>query len=132
MFTDSYIRSELKRHNYNLSKVSRLLGVPLDDLSRKYGVRVTPVVIPKGRPPEDITTLGKPGMEKYVIAVKANTYSWPRAYFAAINDARVKYDKGTHEMCQQKRPDGWIILYLIPRSMPIVREPYFFGSVRRL
>lgn len=131
MFTDSHIREELKRCNYNVSKVSRQLGIPFEELNKKFGVLITPIVIPKDPLPDNIKSLGKEGMQEFVIAVKANTQPWPRRFFSAINEARVKYDKGTHEMCQQKRSDGWIVLYLVPRSMPIRRDPYFFGSTRK-
>lgn len=130
-FTDSHIREELKRCNYDISKAARQLGIPFEALNKKYGVLITPIVIPKEPIPADIKSLGKEGLKEFVIAVKANTSPWPLRFFAAIRDARVKYDKGTHEMCQQKRTDGWIVLYLIPRGMPIRRDPYFFGSVRK-
>lgn len=65
-------------------------------------------------------------MQQFVIAIRSNADPhWPVEYFNVISRARRYYDAGTHEMCQEKRRDGWIVLYLIPRREPAVRPPYF-------
>lgn len=127
---DELLRQELKRHSYNVSKTARVLGIDYFDLVKRLhpsNESMRQLTIPKGGYPEDITTLGKPGMESYVIAVKKITYNWPVQFMNAIHNARRKYDDGTHEMCQETRSDGWIVLYLIPRKHPDKnRQPYFF------
>jgi hypothetical protein len=127
---EQIIRSELKKHNYNVSKTARALGVDYVYLMHKIGPSPTSlasVTIPRGQYPEDISTLGKPGMERFVVAVKKVTHNWPVQFMNAIHDARRKYDNGTHEMCQETRADGWVIQYLVPRKNPDKnRRPYFF------
>lgn len=124
---EALVLSELKKHNYNVSKVARNLDLDYESLKDRFEVKITKVIIPSGPIPSDFKSLGKSGMEKYVIAVKANCQEWPIRFLNTINEARRKYDAGTHEMCQQKRPDGWIVLYLIPRKMrDRTRRPYFF------
>ena len=125
---ESEIRRQLRLRHNNISKVSRDLGINYKLLKDEYGPQPTgPVLAPSGPRPKDISSLGKPGMEQWVIAVRSNIEpNWPVEFFNEISRARVKYDAGTHEMCQQKRPDGWVVLYLIPRKVPDTkRGPYF-------
>lgn len=131
--TYSLIDEELKRTGGNLSKVARGLGLNyfalkerqlLAQLNRKTGVHPA-----KGPEPEDITTLGCPGWELNVIAVKRQGEAWPKKYAAVIEDARRKFDEGTHEMYQTS-DKGWVVQYLIPRLRPVARRT-FFASMER-
>lgn len=124
--SDDLIREELKRTGYNISKVARSLGLDYDRLKADHAPRYEPIVRPRGPAPTDISTLGKVGMQKYVVAIKANgDGEWPMRYFNAIEQARAAYDAGTHEMCQHKRRDGWIVLYLVPRKYKDKPRAYF-------
>ena len=124
--SEELIREELRRSGFNLSRVANQLGVNYQKLKDEYSPRYTPIVRPTVEMPTDISTLGKPGLQKYVIAVKAHGDGlWPIKFFNAIQRAHGLYDAGTHEMCQQKRKDGWIVLYLIPRKYKVNRRPYF-------
>ncbi len=123
---DSFIRSELRARNYNISKLARDMGVNYAGLrNRLWSDENRPVVTPTGPLPTDPTSVGKAGMAHNAVAVKPNGGSWPTFYFNAIQRARAAYDAGTHEMVQEKRPDGWIVLYSIPRLIPVKRKPYF-------
>lgn len=120
------ILDELRRTNGNLSKVARTLGIDYFALRTKYGqqVRQVPFRPALGREPVDIRVLGKPGLEQYVIAVKRAGSVWPTKYAAIIEDARRKYDAGTHEMYQGVNK-GWVVLYLEPRMVPDSPRNYF-------
>lgn len=109
------IRSELRSKGYNISQTAKSLGLDYKDLKDEFGIKHDPIVRPKGPMPIDYQSLGKANMRKFVIAVKPNGGVWPQQFYNAIQDGRRKYDAGTHEMCQGKRKDGWIVLYLIPR-----------------
>lgn len=75
--------------------------------------------------PEDITELSKKGLENYVIAIKrAADPFWPEKYEAAIEDARKKYDAGTHEMFTGRK-SGWFVLYSQPRLVSAKPRNYF-------
>lgn len=103
--------SVLRGDHDNISQTAKALGMDYKPVNYEIGA----IVRPKGPMPEDYQSLGKKGMQRYVVAVKPNGGTWPLNFYNAIQDARKKYDLGTHEMCQQKRKDGWIVLYLIPR-----------------
>lgn len=126
------IDEEIRRTGGNYSKVARALGLNYHGvrsrliqsmMNRKVGCNPA-----TGPEPEDIKTLGRPGFEFYVIAIKRQGGHWPDHYAAAIADARRKFDEGTHEMYQTPHPDGWVVQYLIPR-MKIVPRRRFFASL---
>lgn len=130
MLTDlekQLITEELKRTGGNYSKVSRLLGIDYELLKAEYNVPETrDLKRPSGPIPEDIQSLGKPGLQFFVVAVKRDGDDvWPDRFTEAIEKARIRYDNGTHEMCQGLHQDGWVVLYCIPRRKPVEYRPYF-------
>lgn len=122
---DDLIREELKRTGGNFSKVARTLGLDFYSFAKQYRpMAVTPFVAPTGPEPEDIRVLGKEGFRGWVIAVKRGGSAWPEKYAAVLQDARDKFDNGTHEMFQTNTR-GWVVQYLIPRKRSIQRKPFF-------
>lgn len=130
--TSSLIKEELKRTGGNLSKVARALGLDyhalLDQRKRELATRKVGITPVDGPEPDDIRTLGRPGHEHNVVAVKRQGHGWPEHFAAAIADARQKYDAGSHEMCQTTE-NGWVVLYLIPRLKPAGRRNFFSTMV---
>lgn len=123
---DQLVRSELREKGYNFSKVARSLGLDYSALRHRYGAPIIqPIVVPSGKLPTDPKSVAKPTLAHFAVAVKANGGGWPTFYFNAIQKARGEYDAGTHEMVQEKRKDGWIVLYSIPRLVKDKRRPYF-------
>jgi hypothetical protein len=100
----------------------------LREIARKMGVDTR--FQPSTPMPKDITELGKGRLAKFVVAVKPHGAAWPVQFFNAINLSRRRYDNGTHEMCQEKRADGWTVLYCVPRVKPCAPRKYF--SAERL
>lgn len=124
--SDNFIREELRRTGYNLSRTANRLGINYHKLKADFAPQHRPMVWPSAPMPTDISTLGKSGLKQYVVAVKAHADgAWPMKFFNAIQKAQSLYDAGTHEMCQEKRKDGWMVLYLIPRKVQKKRKPYF-------
>lgn len=105
---------EMKRTGGNISKVARHLGLDyyaLREQARKdAGLDFVRATEPE---PEDIRTLGRPGFRVFVIAVKPKGSAWPAKYADVINEARRKFDAGTHDMYQTSN-GGWVVQYLIP------------------
>lgn len=120
---DDLIRSELRNSGGNLRIVARRLDINLDALRLRYpqpgGFSPTTAT-----EPEDIKTLGKPGLQQFVIAVKKRGDGWPEKYREVIARGRRAYNNGTHEMCQG-HTGGWAVLYLIPRLRK-TRQRWFF------
>lgn len=76
----------------------------------------------KVRPPSD---LGKESMRKWIVTARHAEHStWPTEDQDKIEDARSKYEAGTHEMCQGRDRD-WFILYLIPRKTRTGARKFF-------
>lgn len=101
-----------------LSRVAREFAVDYHELKQEVYGEASRQPLPMTTPlPKDVRQLGKPGMERYVVAAKpdGNPF-WPPQFEDAINKARKLYDQGTHEMCQGLNPGGWVVLYLIPRK----------------
>jgi len=126
------IKEELKNKGGSISKVARALGLDyyaLQDQRRRElansRVGITPVTEPE---PDDIRTLGRPGHQHNVIAIKRQGQAWPERFAAAIADAREKFDAGTHEMFQTT-DNGWVVQYLIPRLKPTARRKFFSEMV---
>lgn len=124
-YIDKNIRDTIKENGGNLSKTSRVLGLNLEYLRAKFGDQIVSMATYRPEPrPSDIRTLGKPGMEKFVIAIKNRGFSWPVEFTDIIADGRRKFDAGTHVMCQG-HTRGWAVLYLIPRRRPVAAMTYF-------
>lgn len=127
---EQLILEELKRTDGNISRVSRVLGLDYFLVKQKYGDpdRYTPFRPAVGPEPTDIRTLGRPGFEAFVIAVKKAGCRWPDRFEAVIEDARKKFDAGTHEMFQTPN-DGWVVQYLIPRETRAAARTFFSTMV---
>ena len=96
------VRFAIARHGF--SKTARRFDLSFEALKARFG--------PSG------------GLQKYEVARKHHGFEWPEQYRDAINLARNKYDRGTHEMCQG-RVGEFTILYLIPRMIPTTSRSYF-------
>jgi hypothetical protein len=77
---------------------------------------------PKGQPAP-----AKPGWEAFLVASKPVGDPWPAKARSAIEQARQRYEAGTHEMVSCTTPDGWTQLYSRPRQVPAGYRPYFTG-----
>lgn len=126
---EDLIREELEKTGGNISAVARRLGLSFEGLLARYGGKgVSGAFKIQVEEPKDIRELARPGLEGFVVAVKRAGAAWPEKYKGAIEKARRKYDAGTHEMCQGRK-DGWVILYLIPRIIPVRPRDYFSSMV---
>jgi len=118
------ILEEIKAQGGNLSAVARSLGLDYYGLKGRFAPTYEPLKTATGPEPDDIRTLGKPSLSKFVIAVKPAGTGWPAKYEAVIADARQKFDAGTHEMFQSRK-DGWVVQYLIPHLIPVPKRTFF-------
>ncbi len=123
------IMEEIDKTGGNLSKVARDLGLNYFALKERFSPQqTTGMYRPALGPfPADIRTLGRPKFQHYVIAVKRQGSGWPEKYREVLEDARRKFDAGTHEMFQTN-DNGWVVQYLIPRIRPVKRR-YFFSTL---
>lgn len=110
----------------DLTKVASRLGISLTDLADLVAPSPTPA--PRRRkPPADI---GRESMRKHIVSVRhAEVPVWPAGDLDKIEKAREDYCAGTHEMCQGRDRD-WFVLYLIPRKRRTPARPFFrtFGE----
>lgn len=128
--SEELILEALRDTDGNISKVARVLGVDYHALKTRYGDHaVSDFRSAQGPEPEDIRTLGRRGFEQFVVAVKPRGSEWPDKYDGAIEDARRKFDAGTHEMFQTN-DDGWVVQYSIPHLVPVERRQFFSSMVR--
>ena len=95
---------------YGYSKVARQYGLNFEALKARFA--------------EDTGPLGREGIRRFAIAVKLHGRAWPAEFTAAIKDARAKYDRGSHELCQG-RSGQYTVLYLIPRLVWTQPRSYF-------
>jgi hypothetical protein len=122
---ESTIREHFRRAGYNVSRTARNLDIDYDVAKEILDPEIPPVKGPTEPRPADIKQLGKIGLRRFVIAVKATTdREWPEEFSGSIHMARLRYDAGTHEMYQETR-DGWNILYSQPRRKAVPSRPYF-------
>ncbi len=126
---ESLIAEAMKESGGNVSAVARRLGLNYYALRERqmpeYNLTFPRASTPE---PEDIRTLGKSGLERYVIAVKPRGTGWPVKYKTTIEDARKKFDAGTHDMYQTNF-QGWVVQYLIPLLYPRKACRYFADMV---
>lgn len=112
------LREIYDEHGGDLEAVAAVLGVDLPE-----HVIPTPIPLPSRRqPPAD---LGKAELRQYIVSKRhADHAAWPKEDEAKIEDARAAYEAGTHEMCQG-RDRNWFVLYLIPRQKRAGARKFF-------
>ncbi|BCJ91744.1 hypothetical protein IZ6_24790 [Terrihabitans soli] len=122
---EELLRETLAETGFNPSKTARRLGIDYGQLISALKLQSgRPFVMATGPEPVDIRTLGRPGLQPFVVALKRCGGEWPAKYRSIIEIARSAYDAGTHEMCQQTT-EGWVVLYSIPRKTPTKPRTYF-------
>lgn len=122
---ERFIRERFRQVGYKTSRVARDLDIDYELIKQMLHGDPVPVKGPTGPRPVDIRQLGKVGLRRFVVAVKATTQSeWPEEFASAIRNAHLRYDAGTHEVFQETR-DGWNILYCQARKRAAGPRPYF-------
>lgn len=76
------------------------------------------------------TDLGRPEVRSFMVAHRhVDAPVWPTEFEGKIQDARRKYEEGTHEMCQGRDLRGYFVLYLIPRRVRAPARKFFVTHV---
>lgn len=108
----SQLKAELRETKGNLKRAARNIGFNYGAALMRFS-EVKPTV-----------NLGRPELQKYIIAYRYAFLDWAASDEPKLADARKKFDAGTHEMCQGR--DGDIIIqYLIPRLVPCRPRKFF-------
>lgn len=86
-------------------------------------------VIPPNLMPSRIrkppTNVGVDYFRQYIVSIKhADHSTWPQADFQAIEEARSKYEAGTHTMTQARDRD-WFVLYCVPLKQRVGARKFF-------
>jgi hypothetical protein len=116
----SMIREDMAKPGADLGRVSQRYQIPARLLREELA---SPPPLPAL--PEINGGFGRPELQQFMISRKKVRDTWPELDCTIISTARLQYDAGTHEMCQGRDGD-WIILYLIPRSVPAKRTHQYF------
>lgn len=131
MLQRDFLKEEIKRLQGNLSKLARTHGLDYHQVKEEFGGYQGELELinrPNYDMPENIGQLAKyPSWSRYVIAVKENGTVWPEKFTQVIERARQQFDDGLTIMCQSKHPDGWVVLYSIPRTQRRKNPRPFFS-----
>lgn len=121
------IAQDVETGDYSISQLARALGVDYHALRDRYfqGEVTKTFPVATGPEPDDIRSLGRPGLQRFVVAIKRRGGEWPERYRDAILLARRKYDAGTYEMFQGHHKEGWVVLYCLPRLVAVPRRDTF-------
>lgn len=93
-------------------KLAAKLGISLQEVAAR-ATAAPSIPVRRRAPPAD---LGQPYYRKHIVSIRhCETPVWPSADMEKINRARNDYEAGTHEMCQG-RDRNWFVLYSIPRK----------------
>jgi hypothetical protein len=115
--TDEELKALYDQCGGDSSKVAALVGVRIDT-----PLHVMPFNPRRRQPPANI---GNPKLQNRIVSIRhCETPDWPLADTDKIKRARQLYDDGTHEMCQGREGE-WFILYLIPRKVRTAPRKYF-------
>ena len=102
----------------DVSKVAAALGLPAD-------APVSAAPKTRARRQERPSDLGNPNLRRHVISARNASFStWPAQDQSKIQTARDNYEAGTHEMCQGRDRD-WFVLYSIPRKVRTGARKFF-------
>lgn len=110
-----------------LSKLYEEYGGDLVAVAQRLNIDVPerPTYVPRRRTLTAPVDLGRPELRRYRVSAKHTSWStWPVVDQDKIDDARAKYEAGTHEMCQGRDGD-WFVLYLIPRKKRAGARKFF-------
>lgn len=122
----SQVSSERLREVYDENggdpvKVAAALGLSPNELAARLTLAPVPVVS-RRKPPADI---GKPYFRAHIVAVRhAEHPLWPKEAEAKIEEARAKYEAGTHTICQGRDRD-WFVLYCVPLKKRVGARKFF-------
>lgn len=103
---------------------SRLISERLGLTQLQLANATTASLMPPRRrqPPGDV---GVDYFRSYIVSVRhADHPTWPREDEGKIDDARMKYEAGTHTMCQA-RDRGWFVLYCVPLKQRVGARKFF-------
>lgn len=127
------IQQAYRRHGGNIHAVARELGISLTECRSAFPQ--TPVVVrafPDDTPRPSLDArghlaVGRERLRPHIVSVRHAYAGWPEDDRQALQQARQRYDAGTHIMIQGR--DGqWIIQYLLKRRKPIPPFNYFYGG----
>ncbi|MFN4091654.1 MAG: hypothetical protein ACK4FG_02005 [Brevundimonas sp.] len=115
-FTPEELKKLHEDYGGDIEKVALAVGVTAP-------AQPTPMTRPRRlqRPAE----LGNPNLRRYIVSARHVEFStWPSQDEEKILQARANYEAGTHEMCQGRDQD-WFILYSIPRKVRTGARKFF-------
>ena len=120
-FSPEDLRKVYDENNGDLHAIAGALGISPSELA----TNATPALTTPARrrqPPADI---GKPYFLKYRVSVRHADWSmWPSDDQSKIEQARAKYEAGTHTMCQGRDGD-WFVLYCVPLQQRVGARKFF-------
>lgn len=114
--TDEEFKALYEECGGDPQRIASHLGVTLPNISP-----FAPFNPRRRQPPENI---GNPKLKHRIVSIRHSMTDWPLADLEKINRARKLYDDGTHEICQGREGD-WFILYCIPRKVRTSPRKYF-------
>lgn len=120
---DQEIRDLVKKFGLDLSKIANRIGWP-PLLVKAALVRMDLYNDEKCQFTERHGGYGRPEIRDFLVARRRAHGEWLDKDQGAIEEARVKYDKGLSEIATG-RDGSFILLYSIPRKKPVKRSPYF-------
>lgn len=102
-------------------KVSARLGISATELAERASL--APASNPRRRePPAD---LGQPYFRQHIVSVRhVDRPEWPKEDLSKIEDARAKYEAGTHTICQN-RDRNFFVLYCVPLRQRVGARKFF-------
>lgn len=102
-------------------KVAAALGLEPSELAARLTLAPVPVTR-RRKPPADI---GKDYFRQFIVSVRhAEHPLWPKDDEAKIEEARAKYEAGTHDICQGRDRD-WFVLYCVPLKKRVGARKFF-------
>lgn len=115
------LRELYNEHGGDTAKLAAALGLSAEELAGA----VAPAPVPSYRrkvPPAD---LGHDYFRAFIVSRRHADYSqWPAEDEAAIEEARAKYEAGTHTICQQ-RDRNWFVLFCVPLKTRVGARKFF-------
>lgn len=115
------LREVYTEHGGDPVKVAAALGLSTQDLAARLTIAPVPVSR-RRKPPADV---GKDYFRSYIVSIRhAEHTHWPEADLSKIEQARANYEAGTHEICQGRDRD-WFVLYCVPRKTRVGARKFF-------
>lgn len=120
--TAAELRDVYDENGGDATRIAAALGIDKIELAERVTLPPSSGYRRRRQPPAD---LGKDYFRQHIVSARHTDHStWPSEDEVKIEEARAKYEAGTHDICQG-RDRNWFVLYCVPLQTRVGARKFF-------